>query len=344
MESTVSTELIPGLPEELGLECLTRLPYTAHRFASRVCRRWSRLLLSKEFYYHRKKYGYTHKIACLVQARKAVSTDRVKPGGSPDYGITVFDSVSHSWERLDPVPDYPNGLPLFCQLASCEGKLVVMGGWDPDSYNPITDVWVYDFATQRWTRGKDMPSKRSFFAIGAFAGRVYVAGGHDENKNALKTGCVYDLGGNEWSELAQLSRERDECEGVVIGEEFWVLSGYGTESQGEFVGSADVYDFSSGQWRPVEGVWEAGGCPRTCVGVGKDGQLVNWAELDPAVRVGICGVTLGSRALVTGSGYQGGPHGFYMMEMRGGQNSKLEDINVSDEFLGFVQSGCSVEI
>ena len=341
-----TTELLPGLPEELGLECLTRLPYTAHRLASRVCHRWRDLLQRLDFYYHRQKLGYTHKVACLVQAFSGGSLNGPKkPGDSPSYGIAVFDSASGSWDRLAPVPIYPNGLPLFCQLAGSEGKLVVMGGWDPVSYEPVTDVFIYDFITQQWRKGNDMPARRSFFAVGACSGRVYVAGGHDENKNASRSAWVYDLRKDEWTQLGDLSQERDECEGVVIGDdEFWVISGYRTESQGQFDGSADVYGFKSGQWRRVEGVWEPGRCPRSSVGIGKDGNLLNWAELNPAVRVGACGVALGGRDLVTGSEYQGAPHGFYMVEMKKGGNCKLEKISVPNEFSGFVQSGCCVEI
>ncbi|XWS56137.1 hypothetical protein CRYUN_Cryun09bG0060700 [Craigia yunnanensis] len=34
-------------------------------------------------------------------------------------------------------------------ITSSEGKLVVMGGWYTTSYNPVRDVFVYDFTTQR---------------------------------------------------------------------------------------------------------------------------------------------------------------------------------------------------
>ncbi|KAL4304502.1 hypothetical protein GQ457_10G028670 [Hibiscus cannabinus] len=334
-----SAELVPGLPNELGLECLTRLPYTAHSLAFRVCHRWRDLLQSRDFYDHRKKLGYTQKVACLVQAFNAgIVSGPKQPGELPSYGVAVFESSNRCWYKLPPVPKYPDGLPLFCQLASCEGKLVVMGGWNPVSYDPVTDVFIYDFTTQQWKRGKDMPSKRSFFAIGACSGRVYIAGGHDENKNALRTAWVYDLRNDEWTQLGDLSKERDECEGVVIGEdEFWVVSGYGTERQGQFDGSADVFGFKSGQWRVAEGVWEPGRCPRSIVGIGKDGELMNWAELDPAVRVGSCGIPLGDRVLVTGSEYQGGPHGFYTVEIKGGQNGSYQSVHFDSSFvLGYM--------
>ncbi|KAE8678391.1 Ureide permease 2 isoform 1 [Hibiscus syriacus] len=290
------------------------------------------------------KLRYIRQVACWVLAFNCgIVNGPKKSGVSTSYGIAVFDSVRRSWDRLAPVPKYPNGLPLFCQLASCEGKLVVMGGWDSVSYDPVTDVFIYDFMTRQWKQGKDMPSKRSFFAIGAYSGRVFIAGGHDENKNASRNAWVYDLRKDEWIRLGELSQERDECEGVVmIGEdEFWVVSGYRTESQGQFDGSADVYGLKSGEWRRVEGVWEPDQCPRSCVGIGKYGKLLNWTELNPVVLVGACGIPLGGRVLITGSEYQGAPHGFYMAE---GQNGKLKKLDVPHEFSGFVQSGCSAEL
>ncbi|OIW00600.1 hypothetical protein TanjilG_14826 [Lupinus angustifolius] len=347
MEISEFTEFIPGLPNDLGLECLTRLPHSSHRVAIRVCHQWQRLFQSDEFYNHRKKTGHTRKLACLVQAHdQPKHEDEKKPTGSvsPSYGITVFDSVDMSWNRVEPVPDYPLGLPLFCQVASSEGKLVLIGGWDPVSYEPMTTVFVYDFRSGRWRKGRDMPQKRSFFAIGSDQGRVYVAGGHDENKNATNTSWIYDPRKDEWVGLDPMTMERDECEGVVVGDELWVVSGYGTERQGMFEGSAEVLNFGSGQWRRVDGVWETGRCPRSCVENVKNRKVRRWDELDYRVRVGVNGVMVGSRALVTGSEYQGAPHGFYLVGMEEGQNRKLIGISVPSGFSGFVQSGCCIEI
>lgn len=340
------TELLPGLPEELALECLTRLHFSAHRVGSQVCHRWRQLLQSTDFYNHRKNSGQTRKVACLIQSLPVqIKSTRSKPAGQPSYGVSVFDPIGRSWDRVDPVPKYPNGLPLFCQVASSEGKLVVMGGWDPVSWEPIKDVFVYEFTTRRWTKCKDMPSSRSFFAVGVADGRVFVAGGHDDSKNALNSAWVYDLRADEWTELPRMSEERDECQGIMMGNEFWVVSGYDTDSQGRFKSSSEAYDIESGEWRRVEDAWTVSQCPRSCVGMGKNnGDLICWAESDSAVRVGVCGVQLGDRCLVTGSEYQGAPQGFFLMEKKDGQNGKLVKMEVPDEFSSFVQSGCCVEI
>lgn len=132
---------------------------------------------------------------------------------------------------------------------------MVMGGWDPTSWEPVKDVFVYEFTTRSWTQRKDMPSCRSFFAAGAVDGMVLVAGGHDESKNALNSAWVYNIRNDEWAELSRMSEERDECEGIIIGSEFWVVSGYGTESQGVSRGALSRSNSVRvrGEWKRVRG-------------------------------------------------------------------------------------------
>ena len=195
-----------------------------------------------------------------------------------------------------------------------------------------------------------MPTKRSFFAVGADSGRVYVAGGHDENKNALSSAWCYDLESDEWTELARMSQERDECEGLAVRGEFWVVSGYRTEGQGRFEGSAEVYEIDGGMWRRVEGAWQEGRCPLgSVVGAWREGEseVACWGRgLNPAVAGGARVVGLGEgKALAGLSGHQGGTREFYVAELKGGgQIGKSEQINVPYEFSGSFQSTCLVEV
>ncbi|KAK3409712.1 hypothetical protein EUGRSUZ_J01808 [Eucalyptus grandis] len=190
-----------------------------------------------------------------------------KPVRPPRYSITAFDLENGAWDQLDPVPDYPDGLPLFCHLASCDGELVALGGWDPATYEPVADVFAYDFAA--WG-GVAMPQRASFFAVGAHGGRVYVAGGHNKGKNALRSAWLYDVGRGEWTELPPMSHGRDKCE----GRSFWVVSGCTTSGPGE--------------WRRAERVWPLERCPSSRVGAGRDGRLFDWAGSDLAVRAETC--------------------------------------------------------
>ncbi|KAL3719836.1 hypothetical protein ACJRO7_004767 [Eucalyptus globulus] len=214
-----------------------------------------------------------------------------KPVGPPRYSITVFDPETEAWDLLDPVPDYPDGLPLFCHLASYR--------WPMSSHT-----------TSEHRGGVAMPQRASFFAVGAHDGRVYVAGGHNEGKNALRSAWEYDMGRGEWAEVPLMSHGRDKCERVMAaeGRSFWVLSGYRTEDQGQFEGSTKVYDFGTGG-----------------VAAGRE------AGSDPAVRAEMCRVELGG----------GRTLGFYVAE---GQNKKLERINVPDKFSEFTRTGCRVQV
>ena len=70
-------------------------------------------------------------------------------------------------------------LPLFCQVTGSKGKLVVMGGWYLTSYEPVKDIFVYEFTFRQWRRGKDMLETRSFFAAVELGGQIIIVGGHD---------------------------------------------------------------------------------------------------------------------------------------------------------------------
>nr|QCA41828.1 F-box containing Kelch repeat 2 [Persicaria minor] len=340
-------ELIPGFPDEVAVECLARCHYSSHHHASAVSCGWRHLFRSPDFHRLRQQSGRTRLAVCLVQAvnDSGSGAKMAHPPGPPAFALTVFDPTTRTWERVDSLPNYPDRLPLFCHITSWEGKLILMGGWDPDSYNPVTDVFIYDFRAQQWARGRDMPSRRSLFAIGSVDGWVVIAGGHDESKNALDSAWAYKVDSNEWVELARMAEPRDECHGLVVGPELWVVSGYETGSQGGFKKSADVLDTRTGRWRSVEDAWDTCQSPRACVGVGKGGRLFNWARSGPEVRVETCAVEMGDRALVSGSERYGAPFGFYMAERRpDGEYGEMKRMDVPDQFKGFVQSACCVEL
>ncbi|KAG9445548.1 hypothetical protein H6P81_011676 [Aristolochia fimbriata] len=257
--------LIPGLPDEIALDCLIRVPYRSHSGLKSVCRRWKRLLSDRSFYAHRRIAAKGEDLICLVQAvpaSPARTQSEEKQGGTktpPVYALTVYNATNDTWERLPETPLFPAGIPMFCQCVAVAGKLVLIGGWDPKTLDSIADVYVYDFVKGGgWRRGASMSTARSFFACAAVGPFVFVAGGHDNQKNALRSAEVYDPERDAWRALPEMGEERDECEGFSSGGDgrfFWVLSGYGTESQGRFDSSAELYDASRGCWTRVEGVW-----------------------------------------------------------------------------------------
>lgn len=144
---------------------------------------------------------------------------------------------------------------VMCRLVAVNGKLVVLGGWNPTTWETLRTVFIYSFSSQLWTKGADMPSTRSFFACGALDNHILVAGGHDNSKTALASAEFYSLENDKWGTLPSMSDERDESTGVTMDGKFYVVSGYSTSTQGQFVKSAEVYNPTTDAWTKLEDMW-----------------------------------------------------------------------------------------
>ncbi|KAG0470962.1 hypothetical protein HPP92_015508 [Vanilla planifolia] len=282
--------IIPGLPDDIAVDCIARVPHGFHPGLRRVSRRWRDLVTAPFFRRRRVSIGSAEDLIFLVQAvvgvggdvetTEAESKGQRKPGDlrPPVYAISLYCPTDGSWHRLA----LPEPIPLFSQCAITDSKLVVLGGWDQTTLEPVADVRVLDLLTGEWKRGRQMSTMRSFFACAAVGGKVYTAGGHDEMKNALRTAEVYDVKADEWLALPPMSEERDECQGVAIGGEFWAISGYGTESQGRFESSVECFDPVKKEWVRKEGVWSEEWGLAACCGGGAAAGL--WCLRNRGVR------------------------------------------------------------
>ncbi|XP_058094420.1 F-box/kelch-repeat protein SKIP20-like [Magnolia sinica] len=257
--------LIPGLPDEIALDCLARVPYRFHSVLKSVCRGWNDLLADSSFYHYRKISHRGEDLVCLVQAvvtkesavESAPKDKAVTRHIPPVYGLSIYNATDDTWRRVMPLaPILPAGIPMFCQCVAVSGKLVLIGGWDPATLDSVADVFVCDFVRGGgWRRGAPMSVARSFFACAAVGSTIYVAGGHDNQKNALRSAEAYDVESDTWRDLPPMADERDECQGLACKGRFWVVSGYRTEAQGRFDSGAECYDPVSDTWTELHGVW-----------------------------------------------------------------------------------------
>ncbi|CAI9114083.1 OLC1v1014714C1 [Oldenlandia corymbosa var. corymbosa] len=358
-------ELFPNLPSDIGFECLVRVPYDHFPTVGSVCKSWNLEIQLPEFMNQRKAAGFTRNVIVLSQARvnstgsKAGST--LKVHATPAYRLAIFEPETGHWTELPPVPGFADGLPMFCQLVGVGLNLVLMGGLDPVSWEVSNSVFVFSFLTATWKRGADMPGcKRSFFSCASDSDRtVFVAGGHDDEKNALRSALAYDVENDHWVELPDMACERDESKGVFHNGKFHVIGGYSTNMQGRFSASAEAFDVTTWKWDPFEDDFlEASTCPRTCTSVAPDGRLLmcrdadvlevknaKWqalAQLPNDVR-NIAYVTATSRGnlLVIGSPRFSEPHQVYMLDLKRYTWTKLE---MPEIFSGHVQSGSCLEM
>ncbi|KAF6172942.1 hypothetical protein GIB67_035496 [Kingdonia uniflora] len=359
-------ELIPGLPNDVARECLIRVTYQYFSAVPDVCKAWKHEIGSSQFHQLRKNSGLSQTIVVLAQADPVpVSESAGKYSPVPAYWLNTYEPETGTWDRLPAIPGYPNGIPLFCQCAGVGRSLVVIGGWNPVTWEVSNAVYVYDFTTATWRRGSNMPGPlRSLFACASDSDRtVFVAGGHDQEKNALSSAFAYDVAYDKWVQIIDMERQRDECKGIFTGGKFHVIGGYSTHMQGKFEKSVEVYDTLTSTWVQVDkDFMETGTCPKTCVTTeegtmyrctsGNIEVLMNgdlWrkiAEVPEDIRVGLHVVTWQDKLLVTGSDRYGGSCNTYVFEFGKGKAKEKywKKVETPNDFSGHVQIGCSLEM
>ncbi|CDP09003.1 unnamed protein product [Coffea canephora] len=259
-------ELIPGLPNDVAIECLIRVPFSQISKAASVSKNWKAEIQLPEFRQRRKAAGFTQPLIAMTRAdinlNEHIRDD--DDGGARrlhHYLLKICDPERRFWYEVPSIPGFSKGVPMFCQVAGVGTNLVVIGGYDPVSWKTLNSVFIYDFLTATWRDGAAMPGgQRSFFGSASDGDhRILVAGGHDGNKNALASAMMYDVAKNEWVVLRDMARERDECKCIFHRGRFHVVGGYCTDRQGDFESSAEALeldDVDGWKWDELENIHE----------------------------------------------------------------------------------------
>ncbi|KAM3374973.1 F-box/kelch-repeat protein [Capsicum galapagoense] len=359
-------DLIPGLPNDIAIECLIRLPVEQFSKAASVSKNWKHEITLPEFRRRRKNSGFTRPV--LVMAQSMVATVN-KPRGETAlsstqvYRLSVFDPENGSWYDLPPIPELIDGLPRFCRVVGVGSDLVVIGGCDPDTWRVMDCVFIYNFISGSWRRGSDMPGQqRLFFGCASDSDNmILVAGGHDEEKNALNSVISYDVVKDEWVTLPDMEMERDECKVVFHKGKFHVIGGYPTWTQGQFEKHADVFDFATWKWHLEDDFLGAINIsPHTCI-EGDEGKLYMCRDSDVAVKDdatwemverlpdGITSVAYltacQGKLILVGYGQFDEGYSFCALDVRSdGKLKKWTKLETPDEYCGHVQYGCCLEM
>uniref|UniRef100_A0A803PGR2 F-box/kelch-repeat protein OR23 n=1 Tax=Cannabis sativa TaxID=3483 RepID=A0A803PGR2_CANSA len=248
INQTLTLNLIPGLPNDIGALILSFISYSHHGRLKSICKSWKLFLSSKALISLRHSHGsrsLSHLLCIFSQ----------DPSVASPY---LFDLQNLAWCPLPPMPCNPHvyGLCNFTSVA-IGPFLYVIGGS------------VFD--TRSFPLDRPSPSSAAF--------RILVAGGGSRHKLFAAAGSrissveMYDVKRDEWVSLDGLPSFRAGCVGFFVedGEEnseFWVVGGYGESRTisgmfpvDEYCRDAVVMEMKNGndgKWREIGDVWKIG--------------------------------------------------------------------------------------
>ncbi|GAB2276940.1 hypothetical protein Dimus_011648 [Dionaea muscipula] len=229
--------LLPGLPDDLAIACLIRVPRVEHRKLRVVCKRWHRLLSGNFFYSLRKRLGMAEEWVYVMK--------RDRDG---KISWHAFDPTYQLWQPLPPVPiEYSEALGFGCAvLSGCH--LYLFGGKHPLK-GSMRRVVFYSARTNKWHPAPGMLRKRHFFGSCVMNNCLYVAGGECEGmQRSLRSAEIYDPNKNRWSFISEMRSMGGMVPfiGVVYGGK-WYLKGLGAQREV----MSEAYDPDTNTWEPA---------------------------------------------------------------------------------------------
>ncbi|XP_047321504.1 F-box/kelch-repeat protein At1g55270-like [Impatiens glandulifera] len=230
--------LIPGLPDDLAIACLIRVPRVDHCKLRLVCKRWYRLLAGNYFYSLRRNSGQAEEWLYVMK--------RDKDGKTTWHS---FDPIYQIWQTLPPVPkEYSSAIGFGCAVLSTS-HLYLFGGKDPVK-GSMRRVVFYSAKTNKWHRAPDMLRRRQFFGTCVINNCLYVAGGKNEGiHQPLRSAEVYDPSKNRWSFIPDMDVGMVPLSSIVYDGK-WVLKGIGSHNW-QIVSGA--FQPETNRWFPVSG-------------------------------------------------------------------------------------------
>lgn len=189
--------LLPGLPDDVAVACIARVPRFFHSTLAQVSKPWRSLLQSPLFFFTRRTLNIQQEYLYIML--------RTHTSSYKWYVLQEHCSQKKLCVPLPPMPSQPVG--AACTVS--EGKIFLMGG----SVNDVASstVWVYNSHHNRWGAAPRMRVRREFAAAGAIDGKIYVLGGCQPSTWAGSTSWaeVYDPCSEVWSSISSPPEMRE---------------------------------------------------------------------------------------------------------------------------------------
>ncbi|KAF9617634.1 hypothetical protein IFM89_037697 [Coptis chinensis] len=265
----IHTPLISGLPDDIALFCLARVPRRYHTLLKCVSRRWKELVCSEEWYSYRRKHNLEETWIY------ALCRDRIN-----QICCYVLDpnSSKRCWRRIRDIPSQCTKRKGM-SFEALGNKIYLLGGcgWFQDATD---EVYCYDTSKNSWDKVAAMStasfdsysvvdlvvSKRvcelfalvllfgvstwCYFACEALNEKIYAIGGVGSNSSDPLSWDTYDPRTNSWTSYSDLNVVPDIEESVVMDGKIYIRCGASSTIPPHVY--SVVYEPSNGTWQHAD--------------------------------------------------------------------------------------------
>lgn len=180
-------------------------------------------------------------------------------GGRGMKPVEAYDPNTNTWEKKSTAPLEMHHF----QAVPYGDKIYVIGaftGGFPHE-TPVSHVYTYEPATDKWTQGHEIPADRRRGAAGVVVhkDKFYIVGGIEDGHWADNRDYLdeYDPKTGEWKTLPNLPRVRDHFQAVVVDDKLYAVGGRKSFAKEGYsfeltYAEVDVYDFEKKKWETLE--------------------------------------------------------------------------------------------
>lgn len=229
-------QLIPGIPDDIALSCLVRIPRKYHAILSCVSKRWRGLVCSDEWYVHRQKHNLeeTWIYALCRDKFELLSCYVLDP-----------NQLKKGWKRIsDPPSRCLKRKGIGFQVSKRKLYLVGGCGW---AETATDEVHCYDTTRNVWNKAPSLSIPRCYFACEAIDDRIYAIGGIESRSGDPQSWDTFNPETCLWTSRANLNAIPDIEDSFVLDGNIYIRTGCSSVSS-----HAVVHNPSSDTWQDLD--------------------------------------------------------------------------------------------
>ncbi|CAA0820774.1 F-box/kelch-repeat protein SKIP4 [Striga hermonthica] len=236
--------LIPGIPDDIALSCLARVPRKYHPILNCVSRRWRELVCGEEWFSYRLKHNLAETWIYALCRDK-----------SEQLCMYVLDpeQLKKGWKQIQGLPSrFLKRKGVGFEVLGRKVYLFGGCGWIEDATD---EVYCYDASANNWMRVASLSTARCFFAYEALDNKIYAIGGLGSKSSDPHSWDVYDGSTDTWSSHVDPNVIPDIEDSVLLDKKIYIRCAISSVDSHVY---AVVYDPSSGIWQHGDDVVACG--------------------------------------------------------------------------------------